>query len=151
MGSNGWDYCILWTLSPYQRYCKHVFFEGSTAADSIANKPMVDDAGVQEAFQQSVLTATGEVIGHDKESVKMETGRPDSGSEGSDQVDDDEEQRPMGRGGKRHHSKNLVAERKRRKKLNDRLYSLRALVPKITKVILINLQLCSHQSPYDVL
>ncbi|MCO5560168.1 hypothetical protein L7F22_013775 [Adiantum nelumboides] len=53
-------------------------------------------------------------------------------SDCSDQMEDDEE-KGAARTGRRHLSKNLVAERKRRKKLNERLYSLRALVPKITK------------------
>nr|ASL24779.1 aborted microspores 2 [Allium cepa] len=73
---------------------------------------------------------------HDADSVKQEapTVRGDnSGSEGSED-DDEGGSRTVGRNGKRHHSKNLMAERKRRKKLNDRLYALRALVPKITKM-----------------
>ncbi|XP_064961418.1 transcription factor ABORTED MICROSPORES-like isoform X3 [Musa acuminata AAA Group] len=99
------------------------------------------------AYQQSLLTTasnlhchnfgaessvTREIAGHGKESLKMEgNARIESGSEGSD---DDEEHRPARRSGKQHCSKNLFAERKRRKKLNDRLYALRALVPKITKM-----------------
>ncbi|KAJ7528909.1 hypothetical protein O6H91_15G025500 [Diphasiastrum complanatum] len=63
--------------------------------------------------------------------IKHET-RAES-SDCSEQIDDEDE-KGVPRSGRRHLSKNLVAERKRRKKLNDRLYSLRALVPKITKV-----------------
>ncbi|KAL6495766.1 hypothetical protein OROGR_030329 [Orobanche gracilis] len=52
----------------------------------------------------------------------------------SDPIEDEDDAKCRRRTGKGPQSKNLVAERKRRKKLNDRLYSLRALVPKISKL-----------------
>lgn len=75
-------------------------------------------------------------VGNDKDSIKHEsTGKTDSISDCSDQFDDEDDAKYRRRTGKGPQSKNLVAERRRRKKLNDRLYALRALVPKISKVI----------------
>lgn len=67
-----------------------------------------DDAGVLEGTLQDV--ATGDV--------------PATGSGAADKS----------RGKKGLPAKNLMAERRRRKKLNDRLYTLRSVVPKITKM-----------------
>lgn len=92
--------------------------------ESLANSLHRGNLGAESSVTREMAAQCKEC------SVKAEgEGRVESGSElGSD---DDEEQ-----GTRRHgkHSKNLHAERRRRKKLNDRLYALRALVPKISKV-----------------
>ena len=67
----------------------------------------------------------GSGLNYDSDDLTGETGKPVNGELTGDQK------------GKKKGlpAKNLMAERRRRKKLNDRLYMLRSVVPKITKVV----------------
>ncbi|XP_057966447.1 transcription factor ABORTED MICROSPORES [Malania oleifera] len=119
--------------------------QGMNPFNSSADNGMFQD---MDALQKSNMMTSTESInmqtmeplvnkeqsGNDKDSIKPETGRSDSISDCSDQIEDEDDLKCRQRTGEGPQSKNLLAERRRRKKLNDRLYALRALVPKISKL-----------------
>ncbi|KAE8008780.1 hypothetical protein FH972_005256 [Carpinus fangiana] len=100
----------------------------------ILQQPMGSSSSNMHMQFMEPLLNKEQQVGNDKDSIKHETGRTDSISDCSDQFDDEDDAKYRRRTGKGPQSKNLVAERRRRKKLNDRLYALRALVPKISKL-----------------
>ncbi|KAL7002518.1 glucuronokinase [Sarracenia purpurea var. burkii] len=129
----------------------HSFFDGSN--DSFLN-PFVKSSAENgfdqemdlEALQKPAMmsnaignrsTASKEQQqgGNDQKDLKkMETGRSESISDCSDINEDEDDAKYRRRTGKGPQAKNLLAERRRRQKLNSRLYSLRSLVPNISKL-----------------
>lgn len=107
---------------------KAAFFDGFNSN----GLQVMDSTGQPMTMESSSLVLNKET---DKDSVKHEMGRSESISDDSDGNEDEDDAKWRRRTGKGPQSKNLVAERNRRKKLNDRLFSLRSLVPKITKVL----------------
>lgn len=102
---------------------KDVFFEGTYESNSFVTSVE------KELIQEIEPTGTIEEQVNDDLLVQV-----NNRSENTDPDDEEEDAKYRRRTGKGPQSKNLKAERKRRKKLNDRLYALRALVPKISKV-----------------
>ncbi|XP_027122062.2 transcription factor ABORTED MICROSPORES-like [Coffea arabica] len=122
-----------------------MFYEGTHELNTFTSSMENGIQDMEAALQKHMMSQSGNMLmqmmeplpnkedqGNENDSYKQENGPSNSVSDSD--PNDDEDDAKYRRRTEKGQSKNLMAERKRRKKLNDRLYALRALVPKISKL-----------------